>query len=48
MDKDDEDYSINLKKGLISLFNVDIQGKDPETKRDDLFTKPEVNILINK
>ena len=41
--KDDPRFSVNLKKGIINLFHVDITGKNPDTTTDDLFTKNEVN-----
>eukprot|EP00794_Sanderia_malayensis_P007835 gene7835-8685_t len=41
----DKPFSVNLKRGILNLLNVEIQGKDPETGRDDLFTKPEMTVI---
>ena len=35
-------FSINLKRGIINLFHVDILGKNLETKDEELFEKTEV------
>ena len=39
---DDLDWSVNLKKGIINLLQVDVLGKDRETGLKDFFTKEEV------
>lgn len=41
--KDDARFSVNIKKGIINLFHVDINGeKNAQTTSQDLFTKSEV------
>ena len=41
--RDDARFSVNIKKGIINLFHVDINGeKDADTKSQSLFTKSEV------
>ena len=39
---DDPDWSVNMKKGIINMLQVDVQGKDSETGLKDFFTKEEV------
>ena len=41
--KGDARFSVNIKKGIINLFHVDINGgKGVQTKSQNLFTKTEV------
>ena len=44
---DDPDWSVNMKKGIINMVQVDVQGKDSETGLKDFFTKEEVSIVFN-
>ena len=39
---DDLDWSVNLKKGIINMLQVDVLGQDRETGLKDFFTKEEV------
>ena len=41
--QEDPEWSVNMKKGIINMFHLDITGKDEETKLKDMFTKKEVS-----
>ena len=43
---DDPEWSVNLKKGILNMLQVDVLGKDRETGLKDFFTKEEVKYLI--
>ena len=39
---DDPTWSVNMKKGIINMLQVDVLGEDRETGLKDFFTKEEV------
>ena len=43
---DDPDWSVNMKKGILNMLQVDITGKDTETGLKDMYTKEEVSYSI--
>ena len=44
--EDDPTWSVNMKKGILNMLSVDVQGKDQETGLKDFFNKEEVGYLI--
>ena len=40
---DDPDWSVNMKKGILNMLQIDITGKDTETGLKDMYTKEEVS-----
>ena len=43
---DDPEGSVNVKKGILNMLQVDVLGKDRETGLKDFFTKEEVGYFI--
>ncbi|XP_065069976.1 vitellogenin-6-like [Rhopilema esculentum] len=43
--EDDPSWSVNMKKGILNMLSVDVQGKDQETGLKDFFNKEEDTIL---
>ncbi|XP_065069314.1 vitellogenin-1-like [Rhopilema esculentum] len=43
--EDDPSWSVNIKKGILNMLSVDVQGKDQETGLKDFFNKEEATIL---
>ncbi len=40
--RNDPDWSVNMKKSILNLSHVDLNGKDAKTGSSDVFVKEEV------